>query len=341
MAQSNLPSFYVKNLGCKVNQADSNALDAGFRLAGFSPSSSSEGADICVINSCSVTEKAQRETRYLARRFKKENSKAMVVVTGCYAQIDSASLVELSEIDFVVPNAAKTELVDLVKRRFTAPSPAFPPKFPQGLKEVKDNRQSHFKSSLTLFETPLTEASRAVLKVQDGCNSFCSYCLIPYARGASRSVPIDDVLRSAVQLGEQGYLEIVLTGIHVGDYGEDLSPPESFSSLLTKLAQNTPQELKFRISSLEPMELKEELFSALEQHKDRICQHFHLPLQSGSDAILKKMRRTYTASQYAERVARLLTIFPEAAIGADLIPGFPSEGKRNSRRRLSLSKPFP
>lgn len=319
-------TFFVKNLGCKVNQFDANALDAGFLSAGFKLSANSSSADICVINSCSVTETAQKETRYLARRFKRENSNAMVVVTGCYAQIDSASLVELDDVDFVVPNIAKTELVDLVAKRIALPENNSS-KMPTGLTTVSKNRQEHFKSSLTLFETPLRESARAVLKVQDGCDSFCTYCLIPYARGASRSVELSKVVAAAEDLARQGYLEIVLTGIHVGDYGEDLNPSESFSTLIENLMAATPSNLRFRISSLEPMELSPLLLEALAKFKNRICDHFHLPLQSGSDAILKKMRRAYQTEEYAEKVQKLRNIFPGAAIGADLIPGFPSESE--------------
>ena len=332
-----MPSVYVKTLGCKVNTFDGHALENQFRARGFDLATAAEDADVTVVNTCSVTANADREARYLARRLRRENPKSLLVFTGCYAQTDSARLVAMPEIDFVVPNAAKDTLAQLVTDRLASPSATSvageaETKLPEGHRPVRDNRQSHFKSAVTLFDRADSSQTRTFVKIQDGCDGFCAYCLIPYARGASRSVPQALVLGEVERLLELGAGEIVLTGIHIGDYGRDL--PESAGmarpivplvrEILSRLA-SAPHRSRLRISSLEPAELSEELVETLAEFRDFVCDHFHLPLQSGSDRILKPMRRTYDRAGYARAVALVREKFPEANIGADVIPGFPGE----------------
>lgn len=327
-----LPSVYVKTLGCKVNTFDSHALANQFRDKGYQLTESAEGADVTVVNTCSVTQNADKEARYLARRFRRESPDTVLVFTGCYAQTDSQRLVEMGEVDYVVPNEAKDRLVSVVDeglslRRAGAWTEGRS-KLPDGVGAVKDNRQSHFKSSVTFFDKAESEQTRAFVKVQDGCDGFCTYCLIPYARGASRSVPSSRVVEEIRRLLDTGCPEIVLTGIHIGDYGRDLADENLTEHPIVGLVARIlelPGLRRLRISSLEPRELSPALAELMGAHKHVVCDHMHLPLQSGSDRILKAMRRSYDRAGYAEAVARFRRYFSDASIGADVIPGFPGE----------------
>jgi threonylcarbamoyladenosine tRNA methylthiotransferase MtaB len=201
---------------------------------------------------------------------------------------------------------------------------------PAGIKAVTENKQSHFKSSLTLFDQAHSSQTRAFVKIQDGCNGFCAYCLIPYARGASRSVPENDALHEIKRLVSLGTKEVVLTGIHIGDYGLDHAPDhqgrgsEPFVEFLKKLFDLSGLD-RVRISSLEPAELTEDLIKVLAANKDRFCDHFHLPLQAGHDDVLRRMRRKYDTARYLESCEMARHWFPDVCLGADVIPGFPGE----------------
>lgn len=348
-----MPRVYVKTLGCKVNAFDGHVLENQFRAEGYELVETPDGADVTVVNTCSVTANADREARYLARRFRRENPETVLVFTGCYAQTDSAKLVAMDEVDFVVPNEAKERLVDVVQGGIALrKAGGTATKLPDGVKQVAGNRQSHFKSSLTLFDRSDSAQTRAFVKIQDGCNGFCAYCLIPYARGASRSVPADQVLAEVKRLLALGTKEIVVTGIHIGDYGRDLPSNEGRAHPIVDLLEKVlaePGLARLRISSLEPAELSPELTALLAAHKGVVCDHMHLPLQSGSDPILKKMRRTYDTRGYADAVARFRAHFPDASIGADVIPGFPGETDEDfaatvrflTEQRLSYLHVFP
>ncbi len=324
-----MASVYVKTLGCKVNTFDGHALENQFRARGYELVSDPSGADVTVVNTCSVTANAEREARYLARRLKRESPDTMLVFTGCYAQTDSARLVAMDEIDLVVPNVAKERLVETVAAGMDSKrAGATPAKLPDGIAAVAANKQTHFKSSVTLFDKASSEQTRAFVKVQDGCNGFCTYCLIPYARGASRSVPKDQVLAECERLVGEGVSEIVLTGIHIGDYGRDLVAAEIEADPIVGLVQDilaVAKPKRLRISSLEPAELSPGLVDALAARREQVCDHLHLPLQSGSERILKLMRRTYDRAGYADAVYRFRAKFPDGCVGADVIPGFPGE----------------
>lgn len=327
----NMPSVYVKTLGCKVNTFDGHVLENQFQEKGYQLAQSPVGADVTVVNTCSVTANADREARYLARRLRRESPNTVLVFTGCYAQTDSSRLTAMDEVDFVVPNEAKERLVAVVQEGIKIrQSGGSTPKLPSGIRPVKDNRQAHFKSSLAFFDKADSAQTRAFVKVQDGCNGFCTYCLIPYARGASRSVPLGDIVAECERLVSLGTKEIVLTGIHIGDWGRDL-PAESdhpwpIATLVEKLFA-LPSLGRLRISSLEPAELSPELVAVLARNAPRVSDHLHLPLQSGHDRILRLMRRQYDSAGYAAAVRRFRTEFPAGAIGADVIPGFPSESE--------------
>ena len=318
---------YVKTLGCKVNSYDSDELETRFKAKGYEVSSDPSTADISILNTCSVTAGADKQARYYLRRFRRENPAAIIVATGCYAQTDSDRLLAMPDVDFIIPNEVKKTVVDVadgqLSRKFSGQSFS-QPKFPKDLTPVKENRQGHFKSSLAMLPTNSAK-TRAFLKIQDGCNGFCSYCLIPYARGASRSVPADQVVTEVRRLIDQGVKEIVFTGIHIGDYGRDLTPGSVGFVDLIKELYSWPDMIRLRISSLEPRELPEILLQTLAQRPELFCDHFHLPLQAGSDRILKLMRRSYSAAEYRETIELARSYFPKANFGADVIPGFPGE----------------
>ena len=335
-------SVYVKTLGCKVNTFDSHALENQFKAKGYLLVSEADRADITVVNSCSVTANADKEARYLARRLRRDSPETVLVFTGCYAQTDSARLTAMEEVDFVIPNEAKERLVDLIDASLDQRRQGLlPPKLPSGVKAVSDNKQSHFKSAVTLFDRADSEQTRAFIKIQDGCNGFCSYCLIPYARGSNRSVLPSPIVDECRRLVDAGVLEIVLTGIHIGDYGRDLPSYAGVSHPILHLLSeimSLPGLVRLRISSLEPGELTPELAALLGQHSGLICDHMHLPLQSGSDRILKLMRRSYDSAGYSAAVQRFRALFPNASIGADVIPGFPSESEEDFAATLDLIK---
>jgi threonylcarbamoyladenosine tRNA methylthiotransferase MtaB len=329
-----MTSVYVKTMGCKVNTYDSHALENQFEASGYQLADTAEKASITVVNTCSVTANADREARYLARKIRRENPDTVLVFTGCYAQTDSAKLVEMDEVDFVVPNEAKEELVDLIMAGAHEKA-----KLPESIKAVKENRQTHFKSALTLFDKASSKRTRAFLKIQDGCNNFCAYCLIPYARGVSRSVNPDEIIQEVNRLAETGTKEVVLTGIHIGDYGRDLDYYKDHQSKDDPIVDLMERffaipNIRVRISSLEPSEASEALLDVLFANKERVCDHFHLPLQSGSDHILKLMGREYDKAEYSDAVHRIRLRFPEAHIGADIIPGFPGETDEHAKETI-------
>lgn len=331
-----MASVYIKTLGCKVNTYDTNVLETGFSKLGYTLVDSPGKASISILNTCSVTENASKEARYYIRRFRRESPEALIVATGCYAQTDSDRLLEMEDLDMVFPNEVKDRLINSTHKAFEdiQNGKNRPDKLPAGVKAVRDNKQGHFKTSLTMLEADSSQ-TRAFLKIQDGCNGFCSYCLIPYARGASRSVDIASVKKEVRRLIDVGVGEIVFTGIHIGDFGDDRKENETLVGLMEDLL-SWEDMVRVRISSLEPRELDERLLKLAVARPDIFCDHFHLPLQSGHDRILKLMRRTYNTSEYAEKVAMIRSYLPNAMIGADVIPGFPSETDEEFKETMSF-----
>lgn len=326
-----MPSVFIKTLGCKVNAFDSHALNFQLRQGGFELRESAPQAEVIIINSCSVTAKAEQEALYYARRLRRLSPQSFLVITGCYAQTNSGPLSEHPDIDFVVPNTHKPQLVSLLDARLRGGQGKLPATAPP----VTDNRQAHFKLAQTLSDHVSSNTTRKYVKVQDGCNGFCTYCIIPYARGASISVPAALVIDQVRALIAQGSGEIILTGVHLGDYGADFAANKrgSFIELLTQLFA-LPKLQRLRISSLEPSELSDDLLQVLAAHRNVFCPHFHLPLQSGSNKILRKMRRKYTVEHYLERLAAARQLFPQAMFGSDVICGFPSEDDCDHRATI-------
>ena len=330
-----MASVFIKTLGCKVNAFDSHALNFQLRKGGFELSKDAPQAEVIIINSCSVTARAEQEALYYARRLRRLNPQSFLVITGCYAQTNSGPLSEHPDIDFVVPNTHKPELVALLNARLRGGQG----KLPADAKPVTANKQSHFKLAQTLSDHVSSSTTRKYVKVQDGCNGFCTYCIIPYARGASISVPPAKVIEQVKALTEQGSGEIILTGVHLGDYGADLAADKKscFVDLLQQLFA-LPKLQRLRISSLEPSELSDDLLQVLVAHRDIFCPHFHLPLQSGSNKILRKMRRKYTVEHYCERLTAARQLFPQAMFGSDVICGFPSEDEQDHRATLDCAE---
>ncbi|KAB0669497.1 tRNA (N(6)-L-threonylcarbamoyladenosine(37)-C(2))-methylthiotransferase MtaB [Oryzomonas sagensis] len=312
----------IATLGCKTNQFESAAMSEQFQKAGYRMVPFTEPADIYVVNSCTVTARTDAETRRLIRRARRLNPQARIVATGCYAQVAPGELERMPEVDSVLGNREKQDIAGLV--------------------EAGESRISDISAEQTAEPLPLSsfaEHTRAFLQAQNGCNSFCAYCIVPFARGRSRSVPLDDVLQGVRELAANGYREVVLTGIHLGAYGLDLSPRHSLAGLVRRIADEGAVP-RLRIGSVEPNELSDELIGLMAA-SEVICPHVHLPLQSGSDTVLHRMGRRYTARFFSDLVARVTAALPDAFIGADVIAGFPGETDEEFLETLHLVEELP
>lgn len=304
----------LHNLGCKVNAYETEAMqqlleEAGYEIVPFKP-----GADVYVINTCSVTNMADHKSRQILHRAKKMNPDAVVVAVGCYAQAAKADLEKDDAVDLIIGNNKKKDLTDILSRYFEDK---------EKIEEVIDISASHEYEELHIKK--IADHTRAFIKVQDGCNQFCSYCIIPYTRGRVRSRGIDDIINEVEELLKNGYKEIVLTGIHLSSYGVDFPEHEkkTLLDLVIRLDQMEGME-RIRLGSLEPRIVTEEFATALASLKT-ICPHFHLSLQSGCDETLKRMNRHYTAEEYLKRCQILRNHFVNPAITTDVIVGFPGE----------------
>ena len=304
-------SIALHTLGCKLNFSETSTLGRMLEKDGFVRKDFDESADIYVINTCSVTENADKECRQLVRRIQKQNSDAVIVITGCYAQLKPKEIAEIPGVDLVLGAAEKFNLSNHLKD------------FSKGdatkicscdIAEVTD-----FNSSFSV-----TDRTRTFLKVQDGCDYSCSFCTIPMARGKSRSNTIENVVKQAMHIAEQGVKEIVLTGVNLGDFGIiDGQRTTDFYALCKEL-DKVEGISRFRISSIEPNLLTDDIIK-LVADSNKFMPHFHIPLQSGSNTILGLMRRRYKRELYAEKIATIKHLIPDCAIGVDVIVGFPAE----------------
>jgi threonylcarbamoyladenosine tRNA methylthiotransferase MtaB len=296
-------------LGCKLNYAETASIGKGFTEAGFRTVDFSESADVYLINTCSVTENADKECRQIIRRALRHNPNAYVVVVGCYAQLRPEEVASIDGVDLVLGASEKFRLFEYVD---SFQKNEYPLIYTTPINEVNDFGPA---------DSGGWDRTRAFLKIQDGCDYNCSFCTIPLARGGSRSRPIDVTLLQARNLVQQGYKEIVLSGVNVGDYGRKIGT--DFFTLLKELDTIDGLE-RIRISSIEPNLLTREMVDFVAQSQ-RVCNHFHIPLQSGHDAVLRLMRRRYTAQHYHELVHHIKATMPECGIGVDVIVGFPGE----------------
>jgi threonylcarbamoyladenosine tRNA methylthiotransferase MtaB len=316
----------LHNLGCKVNAYETEAMQQLLEKAGYEIVPFSEPADVYVINTCSVTNMADRKSRQMLHRAKKQNPDAIVVAAGCYVQTKEEEAKLDSAIDIILGNNKKNELVGqieelLARRGLNAQKVC-------DITDVSDASQPFEELSLTRT----AEHTRAFIKVQDGCNQFCSYCIIPYARGRVRSRALDSVIREVQVLADQGYKEIVLTGIHLSSYGMDSG--DNLLHLIREVHAVSGVE-RIRLGSLEPRLITEDFVREL-SGMDKICPHFHLSLQSGCDSVLKRMNRKYTAEEYAAGCELLRRYFPNPAITTDVIVGFPGE----TEEEFAVTKAF-
>lgn len=304
-------AFYT--LGCKVNQYETNAMEQQFIQNNYKIVDNTEKADIYVINTCTVTNMADRKSRQMLRRVKEINQSAVIVVCGCYAQVAKKELEQIPEVDIILGINEKNKIVQIVEEYLASKN---------NIIEVADvSKQKEF---LDFGDVTYTEKNRAVIKVQDGCNMFCSYCLIPYARGRIRSRKIENVVSEIEKIAKQGIKEVVITGIHVASYGKDFENENiRLINLLEEINKIEGIE-RIRLSSLEPTIVDEEFAQRLSK-LEKICDHFHLSLQSGCDATLKRMNRKYTTARYKEATEILRKFYPNANFTTDVIVGFPGE----------------
>ena len=312
----------ISTLGCKTNQFESAAMIEQLTAAGYLVVPFTEPSDIYIVNSCTVTARTDAETRRLIRRARRLNPASRIVATGCYAQVAPGELEKMPELDCVLGNEEKQNISALLESTEHSVSDI-----------AAINRAEPLK--LTSF----AEHTRAFLQIQNGCNSFCSYCIVPYARGRSRSVRTDDILQGIRDLAASGFKEVVLTGIHLGAYGLDLPSPTSLTDLVGRIDAEAIVP-RLRIGSIEPNEVTEELLKLMSTSRG-ICPHLHLPLQSGSDSVLARMGRPYTSGFFRQLMARISVGMPDAFIGADVIAGFPGETEEEFAETVRLCEDLP
>ena len=314
-------SFYT--LGCKVNQYETNAMEQQFIKNNYEIVENTQKADIYVINTCTVTNIAERKSRQMLRRVKEINPSAVLVVCGCYAQVAKNELEQIPEIDIILGINEKNEIVQIVENYMEKMTEQ-----DKRSQEAEIDDVSKQKEFLDFGDVTYTEKNRAVVKVQDGCNMFCSYCIIPYARGRIRSRKIESVVSEIEKISKEGIKEVVITGIHVASYGKDFDNENTSKKIrlidLLEAINKIDGIDRIRLSSLEPTIVDEEFATRLSK-LDKICDHFHLSLQSGCDETLKRMNRKYTTQIYRDAVATLRKYYPEASFTTDVIVGFPGE----------------
>ena len=332
-------------LGCKVNHYETEAIKEAFVSRGAEAVGEEEFADVYIINTCTVTNIADRKSRQFIRRAKRVNPDALIAVTGCYAQVAADEIAEMPEVDLIVGNGRKSEICGLVMQKLQETT-AEKKRDHDEEKAVKADVLVIPREELTFYEDMgRIEAgsdgmTRAYIKIQEGCDRFCSYCLIPYARGPVRSRPAEEIVEEVRSLAEAGHREIVLTGINTALYGTEPGAECSLSQLLTMLdALEAPggRDFRIRLSSLEPTVVDKDNVEEIIRHR-RLCHHLHLSVQNGSDAVLKSMNRHYTRAEYLEIVKALRDYDPDFGITTDIIVGFPGETEEDFRDTLDIVK---
>ncbi len=323
-----MTSISVTTLGCKVNQYESEALIDALEQKGYALVPFGEGADITIINTCTVTHRADFQSRQMVRRAFRSNPNSLILVTGCYPQVDPEAFLKMHEVNYLLGNGEKNRIPDLLPLMQKGEFPRV---------QIGDIQGERHFSEFPLHS--FHHHTRAFLKIQDGCNAYCSYCIVPHARGRSRSLQPERVVENLKVLKEKGFKEVVLTGIHLGAYGLDLNSSLSLEKLLRRLEkEETPDRI--RLSSMEPGDFSPELISTLSQSR-KICPHLHLSIQSGDDEILKKMNRDYDRSFLSDLIQELYLKIPNLSIGADVIVGFPGETEEKFKHTCGLVESLP
>ena len=318
----------IATLGCKVNQFESAAFASGFESHGCVLVPFRAEADVYVINSCAVTAKAGQQSRQLIRRVLHAHPSALIIVTGCYAQMDPGTVRDLTERPVsIIGNGNKHRLVEAALREN-------PPDLVPLMEKMGEN-----KKICPLPVSRFPDRTRAYLRIQDGCDNFCSYCIVPYTRGPSRSLDVAGVLNQAAFFADRGYREMVITGINVGKYGLDLDESETIYSLLARLCSDFP-DCRFRLSSIESTEVNDALLDLLARHAN-LMPHLHIPLQSGDDAVLARMNRRYSSAEFAAVVHRIRESPDAVTIGCDVLGGFPGETEEEAANTYNLLTDLP
>lgn len=312
----------IHTLGCKANQYDGGVMEALLKARGFKRVDFQEVADIYIINTCTVTDGADMDSRNLIGRARRRNPEAFTVVTGCYAQTKPQEVAAVPGVDLVLGNGEKSRLLDFLELGR-----------PERTRiQVEDIFMHDELESCEMAS--YSKNTRAFLKIQDGCNQFCSFCIIPYARGKNRSLPVAKVLAELQKLSEHGFKEAVLTGIHIGTYGHDLEPRTSLIELLRAIETARPIH-RVRVSSIDPEEVDDKMLELFAGSRT-LCPHFHIPLQAGDDETLKMMRRRYTREDFLGLCEKIQRLMPRACIGTDVIVGFPYESEARFERTFEL-----
>ncbi|MBW2642374.1 MAG: tRNA (N(6)-L-threonylcarbamoyladenosine(37)-C(2))-methylthiotransferase MtaB, partial [Deltaproteobacteria bacterium] len=328
--------FTITTLGCKVNQCESEAIAQKLSDDGqWAILRDKEIADLCIINTCTVTQKASMQSRQAIRQAIRSHPKARIIATGCYAQTEPDEIKKIKGVHHVIGHFDKHKIPDMILagKENILPSP------------VLKHKLHHFNS---MPSVGLGYRTRPFLKVQDGCNAFCTYCIVPYARGPGRSLEPEKVLDNINKIQQAGYHEVVLTGIHLGNYGKYLGKRKTgLFDLLNRIHESCTID-RVRLSSIEPCELTENIIKFVAQSDSgygsgqaKICHHFHIPLQSGDDFILKRMHRPYSRSFFIELVGKIHMLLPDAAIGVDTLIGFPGESDKAFENTYSLIERLP
>jgi threonylcarbamoyladenosine tRNA methylthiotransferase MtaB len=324
--ESSLKKVAITTLGCKINQFESAAMAETLATEGFQVVPFAESADIYVINTCTVTARTDAESRRLIRRACRQNPHARIAVTGCYAQVAFEELLDMPGVNLVLGNSEKKGIGAMLRE------------IGAGQKVMVADISRERDGSGTRLES-FAEHTRAFLQVQNGCDAFCSYCIVPYARGRSRSVPLDEALAGIRTFAQKGFKEVVLTGIHLGGYGLDLAPPLTLFDLLTA-AEEQRLVGRIRVGSIEPTEIADALIAFIAASKV-VCPHLHIPLQSGDDQVLSRMNRNYSTRLFREVVEKLVTAVPSLCIGSDIITGFPGESEKEFRQGFQFLESLP
>ncbi|WP_077308573.1 tRNA (N(6)-L-threonylcarbamoyladenosine(37)-C(2))-methylthiotransferase MtaB [Terribacillus halophilus] len=307
-----MPTVAFHTLGCKVNHYETEGIWQKFKAEGYERVDFDHQSDVYVINTCTVTNTGDKKSRQIIRRAVRKNPEGVICVTGCYAQTSPGEIMEIPGVDIVVGTQGRDKMIAHIEEFKKTKEPI------NGVSNIMKNR---------VFEEmdvpAFTDRTRASLKIQEGCNNFCTFCIIPWSRGLLRSRNPEDVMKQAQQLVDAGYKEIVLTGIHTAGYGEDMQD-YNFAKLLRELEANVRGLKRIRISSIEASQITDEVIQVLDE-SEKIVRHLHIPLQSGSDSVLTRMRRKYSADYYRSKIEKVKKALPNLAITSDVIVGFPGE----------------
>ncbi len=330
-----MKKFIIKTLGCKVNQYESEAIaqylkESGLMESNQDPAINGEDTQFYIVNTCTVTQKASMQSRQAVRQAIRSNPNARIIVTGCYAQTEPDEIKKIKGVHYIIGHSDKHKIPEMIISEKEKDLP-----YPKIICRDISNEHNFKQAPVITYGN----RTRPVLKIQDGCNSFCTYCIVPYARGRSRSMPSESVLVNIKKLKEAGYREVVLSGIHLGCYGLDLSPETSLFKLLSRIHESRAIN-RIRLSSIEPLELTEDIIKLVAK-PGSVCHHFHIPLQSGDDLILKRMHRPYTSSFFRKLVRTIHELIPDAGIGVDTLIGFPGETDEAFENTYSLIAELP